>query len=110
MYYHSDMHFSKQDVQDVIKTRLFYILPYHASKTITLNQTRIPVRYCFLVLLFEKYNRSFIQLQQLCRSCYYKWKRCSKKKCCKQCGQVMFMVTFYQPRERTFDLPHQEPQ
>jgi len=24
---------------------------------------------------------------------YYKWKRCSKKKCCKQCGQVKFMGT-----------------
>ena len=23
----------------------------------------------------------------------YKWKRCSKKKCCKQCGQVKFMGT-----------------
>jgi len=23
----------------------------------------------------------------------YKWKRCLKKKCCKQCGQVKFMDT-----------------
>ena len=23
----------------------------------------------------------------------YKWRRCSKKKCCKQCGQVKFMGT-----------------
>ena len=23
----------------------------------------------------------------------YKWKRCSIKKCCKQCGQVKFMGT-----------------
>ena len=23
----------------------------------------------------------------------YKWKRCSKKKCCKQCGQVKFKGT-----------------
>ena len=23
----------------------------------------------------------------------YKWKRCTKKKCCKQCGQVKFMGT-----------------
>jgi len=23
----------------------------------------------------------------------YKWKRCSKKKCCKQCGKVKFMGT-----------------
>ena len=27
----------------------------------------------------------------MCRK--YKWKRCSKKKCCKQCGQVKFLGT-----------------
>jgi len=58
-------------------------LIFHSLKIICTYDTKW-IRHS-LCSLFTKWHLS-----------KYKWKRCSKKKCCKQCGRVKFMGTMTQ--------------
>ena len=80
---------------------IFNCCSYSRKKYFKLSEIFTFVSYMYIWLFLQNMEKA---IQSICgeetsfweamsRACQYKWKRCSKKKCCKQCGQVKLMGT-----------------
>jgi len=69
------VHVFKEQASHLLKTKVTFIL----TRIINLHK-------------YFTVKHAITQLQAVILF-LYKWRRCSKKKCCKQCGQVKFMGT-----------------